>query len=476
MFPSWRLKLREAKVAFEHGRLDEAGELLRDENLDGYLQGKQLSAKVAASIVERARDRVTAGQTAAGWGDLAKAAQLGGDTQTIDRLRDELVGRGIDEALGYLAAGDPHAAVARLARLENHRPLTADGRRLKEIAEHADRSKQLADRGHFAEAVERLDTAVALAGTGDTMELKELLEKRRNELAPHIDQIRELNDQLYQAAEATRWQEVLTMAEAILEIAPKCTAAQGARRRAWRAIGMDVTQAHTRRTGDNRPIPVRHDWKPVSTRPGASNAKGDTVTEHQRSERFLLWIDAVGGYLVCLGDELFLGQPSSRVAVDLPILADLSRHHATMSRDGGSYVFEPRHASQVDERPIQGPVVLSDGQVITLGESVRLRFRKPHVLSATARLDIESNHKTQPSADGVILLADSCVLGPKPHSHVPCREWQDDVVLFRQGDNLVCRASGPFQIDGVDVDGQGPIMPGSHVEGKAFSFTLEAVE
>ncbi|MBN1852365.1 MAG: FHA domain-containing protein [Pirellulales bacterium] len=477
MFPSWRLKLREAKVAFEQGRLDDAEALLREEHLDDFLPGKKLSAKLALRIIDRARERVMAGQTAAGWGDLVKASQLGGAQQAIDHLRGELMNRGIGEAVGYMLAGDPHAAVTRLARLEHHQPLSAEGRRLKDIAEQADRSKQLADRGHFAEAVEQLDMAIALAGAGDTLELKKALGKRRDEILPHIDRIRDLSDRLYQAVEATHWQEVLQMAEAILIIAPKCTTAQGARRRAWRAIGMDVTQVHSRRPETyGHPASNRCQRGQFSTRPGASDAKGDTVTEHQCGERFLLWIDAVGGFLVCMGEEIFLGQPSSRTAIDLPILADLSRHHATIRRDGGSYVFEPRYASRIDERSVNDPVILADGQVITLGGTVRMRFRKPHVLSATARLSMETHHKTQPSADGVILLADSCVLGPKSHSHISCRDWKQDVVLYRQDDRLFCRASGPFQIDGVDVEGGGQIGPGSRVEGAEFSFSLEAIK
>lgn len=200
------------------------------------------------------------------------------------------------------------------------------------------------------------------------------------------------------------------------------------------------------------------------------------MTKHKRGKQFLLWVDAVGGYLVCLGDKIVIGQPSPQSEVDVPILADLSSRHAIISRDGGAYVFEALHTSKVDDRIVEGLAVLLDGQIITLGESVRLRFRKPHVLSTTARLDIETNHKTQPSVDGIILLAESCVLGPKSHSHIPCRDWQEDVVLFRQHNQLICRASSQFQIDGIDVGEQGRIAAGSHVEGREFSFTLEAVE
>jgi hypothetical protein len=195
-----------------------------------------------------------------------------------------------------------------------------------------------------------------------------------------------------------------------------------------------------------------------------------------------LWVDAVGGFLVCLDDCVVLGQPSPgdnaaggpRVAV--PILADLSRRHAAIRRDAGAYVLEPLQRTLVDGREITTPFVLSDNQLIQLGDNVRIRFTKPHALSATARLTIESHHKTQPSADAVLLVADSCVLGPNRHCHVRCREWQRDVVVFRQDDRLFCRASEPITIDGVAKNGESEIQSGVRVEGEDFSFTWETVE
>ena len=43
--------------------------------------------------------------------------------------------------------------------------------------------------------------------------------------------------------------------------------------------------------------------------------------------RFLLWVDGVGGYLVCEGDEVTLGQPVQGSYVDVPVLGDVSRIH-----------------------------------------------------------------------------------------------------------------------------------------------------
>jgi hypothetical protein len=191
--------------------------------------------------------------------------------------------------------------------------------------------------------------------------------------------------------------------------------------------------------------------------------------------RFLVWVDAVGGFLVCLGSRLVLGQPNPDSPPDVPLLADISRRHAVIHRDGEGYFVEPVHQVKVDGRVASGPTPLRDGTVLQLGENLKIRFRKPHALSATARLEIISHHKSMPSADAILLMADSCILGPGGHSHVVCRDWTQDVILHLNKDDLHCRAGGEFRIDGQPCDGQGPVTRSSQIEGEAFSLSLEPV-
>jgi hypothetical protein len=120
--------------------------------------------------------------------------------------------------------------------------------------------------------------------------------------------------------------------------------------------------------------------------------------------------------------------------------------------------------------------LLADGMKIELGEGVRLAFRRPHALSATARLDFLSNHRTQPSADAVLLMAESCILGPGRHCHVICRDWPREVILFRQDNKLYCRAAGGLEIDGIAYKDRGPVARNSHIAGEGFSMSLEPLE
>ena len=198
----------------------------------------------------------------------------------------------------------------------------------------------------------------------------------------------------------------------------------------------------------------------------------------QQADRFMLWVDAVGGFLVCLADEVVLGQPVHCGSVDIPILGDISSRHACIRRDGEGYLLEATRDVQVDGRPVSRAALLQDGSRITLGKAVRLQFRRPHALSATVRIDFASRHRTEPSADAVLLMADACILGPDPRSHVVCRDWPHEVILYRQGDEIYCRTrgmppGGTFEIDGVACQGKGRITRNSHVEGKGFSLNLE---
>jgi hypothetical protein len=190
----------------------------------------------------------------------------------------------------------------------------------------------------------------------------------------------------------------------------------------------------------------------------------------------MLWIDAVGGYLLCLADEIVIGQAVPGSTVDLALLADISRRHAKIIRDREGYVLEPLSGKVIiDGRLATGPVLLSDGQRFQLGDSVTIAFHRPHVLSSSARLEIVSGHRSVPSADGVILMSESCVLGPNSQNTILCRDWTSDVVLYRGADGLMCRALEAIEIDGRRHDGRGAVKAGQRVVGSDFSFALEAV-
>ncbi|MCA9151959.1 MAG: FHA domain-containing protein [Planctomycetales bacterium] len=189
--------------------------------------------------------------------------------------------------------------------------------------------------------------------------------------------------------------------------------------------------------------------------------------------RFMMWVDGVGGYLVCLSESVRIGQAVRESRVELPLVGDVSRHHATILRQGDGYSLEPFAGVAICGNTVVGRRHLSDGDVLELGRSTRIRFRQPHPLSASARLEWASHHRCQPAADGVLLMASSCILGPATGNHVVCRTWENDVVLVRQGQTLTCHSNQPFEVDGVACEGRAPVTLDSRIQGQDFCISLE---
>ncbi|MFO0954566.1 MAG: FHA domain-containing protein [Isosphaeraceae bacterium] len=206
-------------------------------------------------------------------------------------------------------------------------------------------------------------------------------------------------------------------------------------------------------------VPVR----PVA-RAGEAGPKG----------RFLLWVDAVGGFLVCLDDEVVLGRAGHDSAADVPLLGDLSRQHATIRRDGDSYLLRAHQPTFVNGQKVDS-APLRDGDVIRLGTTVELEFRQPSPVSTTARLSVVSRHRLPLAVDGVLLMADTCILGRSAQSHVPAPALREPVVVYRQGNALWCRASGGFEVDGRPCAARAPLTLQSSVLGDGFSFSLESL-
>jgi hypothetical protein len=385
-----------------------------------------------------------------------------------------------------LAAGQAAPALKELEKLHAHGLADGRARVCRQIAQLIEEAVAGAARGHFAEAAAVVARAEVLAkpqapqmdGQHTMDHVARYLSDQRQRLERQGGDCQRLSAEMHAALTEQNWSAALSAADALLAIAPQHAAASQARRRAWRAVGMDVTQPYRGRRGGLVSLELNR----VAARAGrrsthaSRSSEDDTVAGNEHPQRALLWVDAVGGFLVCLDDSVILGQPAGGDKIAVPILADLSRRHAVIRREAGAYVLEPLQPTQVDGRAVTTPVVLSDNHLIQLGDNVRVRFIRPHALSATAKLTIESHHKTQPTSDAVLLMADSCVLGPNRHCHVCCREWERDVVVFRQDDRLFCRASEPMTIDGVAASGEGEIQSGVRIEGENFAFAWETVE
>ncbi|MGC4005641.1 MAG: FHA domain-containing protein [Pirellulales bacterium] len=206
-----------------------------------------------------------------------------------------------------------------------------------------------------------------------------------------------------------------------------------------------------------------------------NDAQANEASSSRRRTVFL-WIDGVGGYWVCRGERIALGQSSPNHDVDLPIWGDVSRRHAIIARDDEGDAIEALRPTKLDGVPVVGSAALLDGRTVQLGESVRIGYRRPHPLSRTARLEWLGAHRTQPATDGVLLLAETCVLGPAANSHVVCPRWKSELILSVVGDGLKVRYPGEFRVDGQPYRDVAPAGWNSRITLPEGNVTLEEAQ
>ncbi len=193
-------------------------------------------------------------------------------------------------------------------------------------------------------------------------------------------------------------------------------------------------------------------------------------------KRLMLWIDGVGAYLLCLKKEVTIGGPMQNSSPsEISLMANLSRCHATIIRDGESYFLEAHSPVHVDGRRVDWRTHLTKKSSIQLGENVQLQFRLPSVLSQSALLQFVSHHRPSFSVDGVVLMDENCLLGPGKENHIQCAQWEESLLLYIKGDNLYCKSHGDMFIDGEPATGASIIKPGQTVSGEEWRFRLETV-
>ncbi|MGZ0169576.1 MAG: FHA domain-containing protein [Planctomycetales bacterium] len=213
-------------------------------------------------------------------------------------------------------------------------------------------------------------------------------------------------------------------------------------------------------------------------------SKAVSTESQATTDRYVAWIDGVGAWLILTGSSISLGRVNGNVSplvkassseqeADISLVANLSRDHASIQRVDENYILKPKSSVQIQGRPISYDTVLPDSCEITLGKGVRLSFSIPTPLSATAKMTFASEHRPRTSVDGVILMAETCLLGPSASDHILCRNWSESVVLVQTSAGIIAKSKQGLQIGGRDAKPSDAISNGQVVSGEDFRFRLE---
>jgi len=224
-------------------------------------------------------------------------------------------------------------------------------------------------------------------------------------------------------------------------------------------------------------IPPTVDKSNSGNRATADSAERRELKWPMPTDRYMLWIDGVGAWQLCVGSQFLIGGPTLEdKAADICLMANLSRRHASLLRNGEDWFIHPHNSTVVSGRAVTGPTLLRTGDEICLAERVRLGFRIPSVLAGSALIDFESPHRPAHSVNGIILMTDSILLGPRRDHHVCCPDWPEVVVMYHQDGVLRCRSKASLSVNGVRVRDSAVLSDGAIVSGDDFRFRIEKLK
>lgn len=435
------LALRQAQEALRTGRLEEAQKILASPAAQGQRGLQGLLVHLCRAYVERAERQLRQDDVEAAWRDLVQAEQVQPGDASAEKVRQALTRLGATEIRAALEAGDPVRARDAGLRLRQRAARGPELEALEATFRAWLTARDLAEQGNFGAAVAEVDRITPR---------HERLDRERTEWAQNAPLLQDLQLRLFAAGDALRWREVLEICDQVLRLAPQHPEARRLRAQAWKMV-------------EPATLPIHGSPQPTEPIPP------------EVSPRFLLWIDGVGGFLVCLGNRLGIGQAVHDNLVEIPLVADISRLHATLTRDAEGYLVEALRPVKVNNQETV-KALLRHGDRLTLGTSCQLVFQQPVPISTTARLNLASGHRLPLALDGVLLMGETILLGANSLAHVVVPDLRRNIVLFRHRDSLGVRADGAeLTINGVGGQKRAILTERAVVQGDDIGFAIEPV-
>ena len=420
--------------------------------------GQNLARRLTQTLIDRAKRNVRRNDLPAAWRDLTAATEIAspGDQDRLSRRKSTLVELTIESADSLLTAGKITQALALVFELESRHILDWRSDRIARTARLIQRADDAAARGHVKDSNENLKLAINLR---PDLSLLEARQKANDHRKLQIDT---LSRKLEKALLDNQWDHVSQLCGEILTIAPNYQVALDAQRKL-------IDRKSSACEADSLlPCDSIREWKAVE----------NSTAIPARHQQFLIWVDAVGGFLVCPNSMNIIGCAIPQANIEIPIMADLSRRHVKIQSTTDGHLIHPLANTAtviLDGQTIASSTPWTSGQIMELDGGVKIEYVKPHPLSSSARLNLISRHRTQPWSDAVLLVNDTILLGPDSRNHVHCPHWSQNIVLFYHRGAWYCRCNQRYQVDSKSVQGIAILSDHSKIAGSDFSIGLEPV-
>ena len=518
------LEIRQAEVALQDGRLDEAFELADREEIRAHRHGQRLVGQLVRALANRSREHLAAGRLPQASADVEKAERLGGNRVEIAELRAavaeaiEARKREDHQRADAIAAAKEHIENGRLSIGEHLiEEMGSDSARVRALQDDAagkraavekavTQARAALDRDDWAEAIDALvETQGIHAADRQWTELTHrvvtlLLQRsgqavdqgRLDQAAAMIDRLRPLASENPQVQEVERTVQQCRYAatcveggrlQEAMEILRRLTAVQPTA--GWIANEIDNLQQAAERMQHLRSGPLgllnatvapgsakltaaeETQVTPVTigaglVRPGANPAL---------PKRFMIRVDGVGSFLVLREGRLTVGPAGSSRHPDVGLLADSGLPVAAIERTDEDYFLSADAPVAVNDVPTTRKLLV-DGDRIAFSPRCRLKFAMPNAASTSAVLNMSGTRLPQGDARRVVLLDKSIIMGPGSSAHIRVDVLGEAAVLHVRDGRIFCRCGSEVMVDDRPMDRQTGIPMNTQVKIGPLSFVV----
>ena len=520
-----RVEILRAENALRDGRLDEAFQIASRDELSGFRGVQVILEKLVDPLLERSDGHLLAGRLEDALADVERAFRAGGNrprtaelrgrirTLLDERQQGKVLKRDmVRSAARHLAQGSLHTGKALLEGIPGHDPdavrLEREAARRDERAREAcARSEMLLGEGALLEAARAVREASGASARHEG--IPPLLLKLKGAMIPAIEKAivegslsmaRQFAEELQltcgESIETRRFNEILSLAaEAARRIGERDHEA------AWACLGrlepllpgtawIDAARGALARISEGLQALRAGPLEGLAGKraPAAANLFGETAQApsprslkamecpgEPRGDRFLLWVDGVGSYLLVRSGRLTIGRAGSSARPDLPLAADLGGVQAEILRVDDDYFLAAHGKVQVNGRPMERKL-LADGDRIGLAPRCEIIFRIPTALSTSAVVVLPEGQRIAGDAREVILMDHHILIGAEDGCHVRAAEARSRILLCAGQDGLTVKADEGISIDGSPVGREAPVRSGAQIKVGEVTFTVTPLE
>lgn len=143
------------------------------------------------------------------------------------------------------------------------------------------------------------------------------------------------------------------------------------------------------------------------------------------AERWRLWIDGCGGYLLLTGEEWEVGGAREHESPAISARADWPRKAGKLVREDQDYFWQPAESKQQ---------LVIPGTSVPISGSAVMTLNCPSSLSNSAVLTLTPPHRFGGHVDAIILVDKTLVIGPGETNHIRTHHFSDQAVMVKRAD------------------------------------------